>query len=471
MKNEIANHTLYHMISYLLERADVPNEDARRDRMSLYFALMADHLVGAVAVYEFGDYFRALYASDSLYRMLGCTREEYQERHDRLKTDFVHPDDRAALTRAAQYAVENDTELCHSFRARRSDGVASRLSVRGRLIWKDGPRSAMFITMTDVTGEPDELFSARRQLQQETRYRAAVVSDALVVLDVDLTCDIVLRCMRNTLHAAETPAGAKYSDILRFAANQSVLPAYARDFSRLMSRENLLTCFDAGRETVNMEIETRAGSGRVMWVFVTMHLFTFYSHVHAAMYVRDIDEQKRQALALEKQATHDDVTGLYNRAALARFVGDRLNDRLQSSRRDALLLLGMDDMTDVGNRCGHDELAQLLKTAAGRITALVRAEDPVARIVGGEFAVYLTNVTDISFVMRRCRELRDALCLPYGAAEEKRVTLCHIGAALSGEHGNDFDTLLRNADRARYAALLEGGERCSLYVSRAPEHR
>ena len=144
----------------------------------------------------------------------------------------------------------------------------------------------------------------------------------------------------------------------------------------------------------------------------------------------------------QRQATHDALTGLPNRA----LVLERLAAALQDPRRRAhpvcVAFVDLDGMKVVNDTGGHAAGDALLVEAASRLRAAVRDGDTVARIGGDEFVVLCPGADgdDAEQVRRR---LTAALAVQPAVAGSVGVV-----ASVPGE---DADALLARADDAMYA--------------------
>jgi diguanylate cyclase (GGDEF)-like protein len=152
--------------------------------------------------------------------------------------------------------------------------------------------------------------------------------------------------------------------------------------------------------------------------------------------------------ALRRRATHDPVTGLLNRDALA----DRARRALARIRSDsaslALLLVDLDDFGAVNERFGRGAGDRVLVAAAVALAAAVRPDDSIARIADDTFGV-LCEATNGAEVATFARQLRDALSLTINFGDLS-VDLSAKVVASYTRGADSFDTLLERADRALY---------------------
>src|SRR6185312_15693465 len=106
----------------------------------------------------------------------------------------------------------------------------------------------------------------------------------------------------------------------------------------------------------------------------------------------DITEQRQSEAKIAHMAVHDTLTGLPNRVLL----NERLEDALRRVKRGeivAALLLDLDHFKTVNDTLGHPAGDKLLQAVAGRLRAVVRETDTIARMGGDEFAIVQTSIT------------------------------------------------------------------------------
>ena len=179
-------------------------------------------------------------------------------------------------------------------------------------------------------------------------------------------------------------------------------------------------------------------------------------HARRASFVTDITAQKRTEQSLTHAAHHDALTGLPNRALLA----DRLKQALRAAHRDgaslAVLLVDLDGFKAVNDTLGHAAGDQVLRAAARCFLRAVRESDTVARRGGDEFVLLLPRAERAGAIRVAC-QIRDGMAEPVRLREGTIGVGASIGIAIYPEHGSDEDSLLRNADRAMYAAKAAGG--------------
>ena len=172
-----------------------------------------------------------------------------------------------------------------------------------------------------------------------------------------------------------------------------------------------------------------------------------------------LERRRREEAAsrLARLAFHDPLTRLPNRALLA----ERLGSELARARADGTVLaigyLDLDGFKPINDVHGHDAGDRLLVEVARRMAAAVRPGDTVARLGGDEFVVLLPDIGDARAAAERIRSLQRVIREPLAVAVDLQVAVsASAGLRLVPPEDADAETLLRQADKAMYAAKQEG---------------
>jgi diguanylate cyclase (GGDEF)-like protein len=169
-------------------------------------------------------------------------------------------------------------------------------------------------------------------------------------------------------------------------------------------------------------------------------------------------ENARLLEQVSHQATHDDLTGLANRALFEDAATRALHQSRRTDEPVALLFVDLDGFKEVNDAQGHAAGDQLLAEVAQRLQRELRAGDLVARLGGDEFTVLLPNTPeDVAFEVGE--RLRAAVSAPVETVGGAMVS-ASVGIAVAPDDGSQFHPLLRAADAAMYRAKALGRDRC-----------
>ncbi len=172
---------------------------------------------------------------------------------------------------------------------------------------------------------------------------------------------------------------------------------------------------------------------------------------------------------LQEQAMTDPLTGLYNR----RHVFARLESELRRYKRYgdrlSVILIDADHFKAVNDTHGHAAGDRTLKRIADICRSEVRETDVVGRFGGEEFIVLLPQ-TDAASAAVVAERIRKAMHDDAAHTDAVHVTLS-LGVAEVGPQASTFDTLLKLADEALYAAKRAGRDRVATSSRQKPTPR
>ncbi|MGB5568181.1 MAG: diguanylate cyclase, partial [Sedimenticolaceae bacterium] len=184
---------------------------------------------------------------------------------------------------------------------------------------------------------------------------------------------------------------------------------------------------------------------------------------YVAIYT-DISQIKDSQRQLAHLAHHDALTDLPNRI----MFNERLRHSLdRASRRDgrvAVIFVDLDHFKHVNDSLGHSYGDRLLIDVAQLLTSLVRNDDTVARIGGDEFTILIEEVGDRGMLASVIEKIIEAFNREFHLGESTVRVTPSLGVSVSPDHGEDAETLMRNADAAMYRAKAMGRNTYQFYT-------
>lgn len=174
----------------------------------------------------------------------------------------------------------------------------------------------------------------------------------------------------------------------------------------------------------------------------------------------DITKLRRLTDELKTLAETDPLTGVLNRRKFFELAQREVQRAQRYVLPLSLVMFDLDHFKQVNDSYGHAVGDRVLTELTRLLCEHVRRQDLVGRLGGEEFAVLLPHtgaaqaVDWVRNLQRRLRLWR----LELEEAGEVRLTVSAGACQLQDEH-EDFDALLRQADRLLYQAKAEGRDR------------
>lgn len=181
---------------------------------------------------------------------------------------------------------------------------------------------------------------------------------------------------------------------------------------------------------------------------------------------RDVTRECEHEAQLKFEASHDYLTGLYNRRecmeVLERAVAEAVSAGLTSEPSLAVLFIDLDHFKEVNDACGHASGDEVLREFAKRLLALLDPAVFAAR-VGGDKFVLLLRKPAASAAQAFAHTVLDALAAPFEGCGRSISLSASIGIALLKETPESAESLLSQADTAVCAAKSSGRFQVRVY--------
>jgi diguanylate cyclase (GGDEF)-like protein len=192
--------------------------------------------------------------------------------------------------------------------------------------------------------------------------------------------------------------------------------------------------------------------------------------LRAGRRILDLQQQLVEAReALRVQATHDALTGLFNRGRVLEILAAEIARSERELRPLSVLMVDLDHFKQINDAHGHQAGDAVLREASRRMSAATRQYDSPGRYGGEEFLIVLPGCTARAGCAQAER-VREAFSLdPFAAGGEPLTVTCSIG--VSGRDictAGDADRLIHEADEALYTAKRSGRNRVSEFTSGEP---
>jgi two-component system cell cycle response regulator len=198
-------------------------------------------------------------------------------------------------------------------------------------------------------------------------------------------------------------------------------------------------------------------SGAKDFVSKPFDLLEAKTRIHNMLEVRLLYKHlEHYSLEMESLALHDALTGLPNRRLLMDRLSLAITHAHRNKRTMAVMYLDLDGFKQINDTLGHDAGDKLLNMVAARMAAAVRQEDTVARLGGDEFVIALWELIHADGLARLVSKVIQAVSQPYVINGHTVSVTTSVGVSIYPTHGDDADTLMKNADLALYEAKRAG---------------
>lgn len=228
-------------------------------------------------------------------------------------------------------------------------------------------------------------------------------------------------------------------------------------------RASLVRVAGGGSPMVNEVVQLHGISGRRLWVTLSVSLIELDQQPHLLAVANDITTLRELNDRLSYQASHDELTDLYNRREFERRLALAITQVDRGGPPAALMYADLDQFKLINDTSGHAAGDRLLADLATVLRAQIRPNDILARLGGDEFGVLMVNATaqDARDSAERLRRSIDGFVF---SVDDKSFTITSsIGVVMIEQPVRSLRELLALADTACYMAKERGRNRVYLH--------
>jgi diguanylate cyclase (GGDEF)-like protein len=307
----------------------------------------------------------------------------------------------------------------------------------------DGGRMLSYMEVTDIVRQSDELRVLRDALEN--------VQDGVLLLDADLNATFMNRKVRQFWEISDQEAATRpsYASLVSRARRAIAPNLPAKELAGFASKrvaevkagDHVRDLQTPDERRLRAHCTNMVGGGRMV---------TYY----------DVTDLIRNAEQLERLATTDPLTGLYNRRHFLVALEAEWSRFQRYYRSMSVLMVDIDNFKSINDRYGHAVGDEAIKAMADACLRGKRKSDIVGRVGGEEFAVLLpeTSLSRAKIVAERIRKRIAAQTLRAHEAHFQITASIGVAEALVSMPG--MDALMKAADQALYQAKAQGRNRC-----------
>ncbi len=327
------------------------------------------------------------------------------------------------------------------------------------------------ITFRDVTHryEYDEIIQRknaelRRLLQTTEQYRDALLTESVVLYQVNFTKDRIesdlfqknkkedgVVKVLDTVDIASPGSYNEYCRRWQSRVSEDTIEAYRK----YANSAYMVQAFREGHTLLNQDYRTLDSFGIEMWINKTIYLAEdkMNGDIIGIVSLRDVTDRYRQEYlreSLEKQASLDLLTGLYNHVTGEILIKNKIDT--EKYMDTAFIIFDIDCFKNVNDTRGHYFGDCVLQKVAQILKSCIREEwDIAARYGGDEFVVFVTYRQEEDIL-----DIVDRIFRSISCEYENYAIGVSMGICLSGDNHYSYHDFYQKADKALYRAKEEG---------------
>lgn len=166
--------------------------------------------------------------------------------------------------------------------------------------------------------------------------------------------------------------------------------------------------------------------------------------------------RQKAEIELIHKAHHDPLTGLPNRSSFEETATMLIKRAQRWNSKEALMFIDLNKFKEINDTLGHEAGNAVLVEVARRLKKTLRQSDLVARYAGDEFVVHLDSNRNLPITEELCVCVAEKVSkgvekVFHYEGNEIMISLS-IGVSIFPDAGENFESLLKAADKAMYHA-------------------
>lgn len=174
---------------------------------------------------------------------------------------------------------------------------------------------------------------------------------------------------------------------------------------------------------------------------------------------RNISIKKQQEAEIQYLAYYDQLTDLPNRYLLRKEIDELVHHELPF----AIFFVDLDQFKKINDSLGHSVGDELLQILSNRLKACTGLDGQIFRFGGDEFIILLKDSTNIKELEIKSQCIIDHVSKPIQLNGRKLFITLSIGISIYPTHGDNIESLIKNADIAMYKSKINGRKKITLY--------
>ena len=421
-----------------LEKELASTQEKLRDTKSMMDSLVQNVVSGIMRIHFDGVSAKVIYLSDSVFRLLEYTKEEYQklqEADDPCGFCFFRQY-RDAMMQGAREAVQGapiaPLECCLT----RKDGSKVWIDLRGEVISRTDQDILIQYILIDTTKTHNTLEQIKKE-KKKLDIIAKISADLL--FEYDIRQDIMYYTVQGRVKLDSEQIAPDYFKTIPAQIHPEDADAL-KDFCDQMR---------GGKQHVHTQLRKRFLDRKYHWVEVDGR--TIYEADGTADRVIgkicNIDERMEKEESLKRSSERDSLTGLYNHMPCKEKIQRQLK-QIKPGDRYYLMICDIDNFKKINDNNGHLFGDAVICTFADELRSLFPSAIK-GRIGGDEFLFMVKNMVR-ELLEEKLFQLNERFSKLNADDGEVIKISCSIGVAVCTYEEHDYEKAFRYADYTLY---------------------
>ena len=357
---------------------------------------------------------------------------------------LIHPDDLDRVTEVVASAYFQGGSYQCDHRVVGKNGFEKHIRLAGQVVLGEGSGPVHETgTVQDIT---DRKLAEMALQRSEERMRSILSAAPYPILILEL--------------AEEYPVlYANQSAYSLFGLNEAIACEEMKSKEFWSAPEDRITFIDtvlSEDRVFETEIVMKSQGNRTFWASLTGSRLEFGGIESIFISVMDITNRKRIQQELERLATTDSLTGLYNRRSFFEFANKELRRAVRYKQPMALIMLDLDHFKAINDTYGHQVGDTVLRRFAELLKYNLREEDLMGRIGGEEFCAILVSSEEQGAYLVAERIRKRWMEESFDLLERQVTFTVSIGISIMLNERESIEEVMERADVGLYSAKRSG---------------
>ena len=406
--------------------------------------------IGGVFDCQCDVFFTLIKADNSLYKMLGYTKKEFEELFNNQLLFSIYKEEREQIEKEIRSQVEQNGVFMYENRLICKDNTLKWVWISAQLMCNSSGEHYYHCIFHDIT-EDKANEVALTISKQRLDFILSQTHDIIFEYDYEINevyySDNLEKKFGYTIPAKGFPDSLFKTNIIY---EEDILPL-RNGFQSIISGRNEMQC--------EYRLKYRSKGYRWVHLKATALRDSEGKLIKIIGIITDIHDQKQEILKSRQEAALDPLTGVFNRRECIRCIENYIS---VTDALFAFILIDIDDFKMINDVYGHSKGDLTLRKISEELTSVIRKNDIIARIGGDEFVICLMNLPNAQVAIDKVERIQNIFGESLKEAFGFKIN-CSIGISFYPTDGLDFTSLLEYADLALYEAKKDGKGRYRIY--------